>query len=219
MEDWEQRLLALEPRLRNWKQNVEREFERVCKERALRGFLKKPSESDLTAAWTEARQRAGIEVLGEATALFDAMCDHYPTVLPQERAKMRARIGGLEVAFELFWDYVVSSPDAIRTAQDATRFDRALTAVVIDDLRADLGRVNDVLARLVLAATAAGIEWKPRFAAAANTANRGTGGGGAHMREHLAEFERSDYFKKHVAQKIPAAAREAMMRGVNSRAS
>jgi hypothetical protein len=219
MEDWEQRLLALEPRLRNWKQSVEREFERVCKERKLRGFLKKPGAEQLAAAWTEARQRAGTEVLAETTVLFDAMCDHYPTVLPQERAKMRARIGSSDVAFELFWDYVASSPDAIRAPQDAPRFERALTAVVIDDLRGDLGRVNEVLERLVLAATAAGIEWKPRFAAAAKTANRGTGGGGSHMREHLAEFERSDYFKQHVAQRVPAAAREAMMRGVNSRAS
>ena len=219
MEDWEQRLLAIEPRLRNWKQSVEREFERVCKERRLRGFLKKPSAGDLAAAWTEARQRAGTDVLAELAALFDAMCDHYPNVLPQERAKMRARIGSMDVAFELFWDYVVASPESIRTAQDAPRFDRALTAVIIDDLRADLGQVNEVLERLVLAATSAGIDWRPRFAAAATTANRGTGGGGSHMREHLEEFERSDYFKKNVAQKLPAASREAMMRGVNSRAS
>ena len=38
MEDWEQRLLSIEPRLQNWKKSVEREFARVCKERRLRGF-------------------------------------------------------------------------------------------------------------------------------------------------------------------------------------
>ncbi len=219
MEDWEQRLLAIEPRLVNWKRNVEREFALVCKERRLRGFLKKPRAEDLAAAWTEARQRAGVDVLNELTALFDAICDYYPTVLPQERAKIRARIGSGDVAFELFWDYLQSSPDSIRTHKDGVRVDRALTAVVIDDLRADLGQVNEVLGRLVLAATAAGIEWRPRLAAAAKVANRGTGGGGAHMREHLEEFERSVYFKKMVAPKVSAAAREAMMRGVESRAS
>jgi hypothetical protein len=219
MEDWEQRLLSIEPRLENWKRNVEREFARVCKERRLRGFLKKPRAEDLAAAWTEARQRAGTEVLTEITGLFDAICDYYPTVLPQERAKIRARVGSSEVAFELFWDFVESSPDSIRSPKDAGRVDRALTAVVIDDLRADLGQVNEVLGRLVLAATAAGIEWRPRLAAAATVANRGTGGGGAHMREHLEEFERSKYFKQVVAPNVSAAAREAMMRGVESRAS
>lgn len=219
MEDWEQRLLSIEPRLQNWKQSVEREFARVCKERRLRGLFKKPTAEQWTAAWIEARKRAGIEILAELTELFDAMCDHYPTVLPQERAKMRARIGSCEVAFELFWDYVQASPESIRTPHDGAKLDRALIALVIDDLRADFGLVNGVLERLVLAATAAGIEWRPRLAAAAKVANQGTAGGGAHLREFMEEFERSEHFKKQVAPKLPAAARQAMMRGVESRAS
>lgn len=219
MEDWEKRLLSIEPRLQNWQHSADREFARVCKERKLRGLFRKPSAEELTSAAIEARKRAGVEMLAEVTGLFDAICDYYPTVLPQERAKVRARIGSCEAVFAMFWNYIVTLPDTIRTSTDAARLDRALTAVAIDDLRADLGQVNEVVERIVLAATAAGIEWRPHLAAVAKVANKGTGGGGAHMRDYFEEFERSKYFKAIVVPKIPAATRQAMMRGVESRAS
>ena len=91
MEDWEQRIAALNARLVAWNQAFEAELARVCKERKLRGWFRKPTAPELDAAAIEARRRAGVEVLAEAAELFDALCGVYAQALPQERAKIRAR--------------------------------------------------------------------------------------------------------------------------------
>lgn len=209
MEDWEQRLAAMNARLVEWNAKVQTELARVCKERKLRGWFKKPSRGELDAAAIEARQRAGVGVLAEAVELFDALCAVYAKALPQERAKIRARVGSHEAVFDLFWDYVESSPEHIRSSADAALVERALTAISIDDLRADYHELNVVVGRLILAATTAGIDWKPLFKAAARISNPGTGGGGAHMREYLVDFDQSAYFKVEIAPKLRTAARQA----------
>lgn len=202
MEDWEAQLSALESRLRTWRERFDTEFARVCKERKLYGLFRKPSASDLDAAGVEARRRAGEAVLVELSAFFDRVCDYYPTVLPQERAKIRARIGSNEHAFTLFWNYVEQAPDLVRKPEDGERLARALIAVVIDDLRTDVEQLNAVVGRIVLAATQAGLDRHAAFAQAALVANTGMGGGGAHMREYLTGFEASNYFREVVEPKL-----------------
>lgn len=202
MEDWEAQLSALETRLRTWRERFDAEFARVCKERKLSGLFRKPSASELDAAGVEARRRAGEEVLVELSAFFDRVCDDYPTVLPQERAKIRARIGSNEHAFALFWNYVEQAAELVRKPEDGARLTRALIAVVIDDLRTDVEQVNAIVGRIVLAATRAGLDWRDAFAKAALVANPGMGGGGAHMREYLQAFEASNYFRTALEPKL-----------------
>ena len=212
MEDWEPRLATIEARLVEWHAKFERELAAVCKEKKLTGWFKKPSRAELDAAAVEARRRTGVEVLGEAALLFDRLCAHYSQSLPQERAKIRARVGSHETVFDRFWDYVQASPELVRTASDGPALATSLAAISIDDLRAEFHELNVVVGRLILAATAAGIPWKPYFHDAAKISNPGTGGGGAHMREYLLDFEHSAYFKVEVAPKLRAVSKEAQRR-------
>ena len=118
MEDWEPRLADLERRLVEWNRLVEAELAKLKKERRLGGLLRRPSPQDLEAAAVEARRRAGTAILDEAVRLFDAMCDLYLVSLPQERAKIRARIGMHDNVWDLFWPYVDSGPDRVRRRSD-----------------------------------------------------------------------------------------------------
>ena len=210
MEDWEARLSALEGRLREWNLRYDEELAKVCKERGIRGFLRRPGPETLRAAAEEAQRRAGTEVLVEFAALADALCDLYEKSLPQDRAKIRARIGSSERSFELFWSYVEQGPERVRGPQAESGFHRALVALAIDDLRADLGQVDAVLGDLLVAAAGAGIAWKPHLAEVARIANPGMGGGGGCMREYLADFEGSAYFRDEVAERLRGAARGAL---------
>lgn len=210
MEDWEARLIALEGRLREWNVRCDEEMAKVCKERKLRGLLKRPSSEALRAAADEAQRRVGTEVLTAFATLADELCDWYEKSLPQDRATIRARIGSSETVFELFWSYVEQSPERVRGVESEKAFRRALVALAIDDLRAEIGQVDDVLGRLLVAAAAAGIDWKKRLAEVAKIANLGMGGGGGGMRGYLREFEGSLHFRSTVAERIREAARGAV---------
>jgi hypothetical protein len=209
MEDWQARLDDLEPRLVEWNRAFERELEQVCKERKLIGWFKKPAQVELDAAAIEARRRAGIVILAELTAFCDALCDHYPTALPQERCKIRAEVGSHEALFDEWWGYVEASPPRIKNPADARALVRAFIAVAIDDMRADIHALNDVMRRVLVAAVSADLDWRTPLAAAAKVANRSTGGGSAQLREYFETFELSKYFKDHVAKELREAERRA----------
>jgi hypothetical protein len=206
-DSWEPRLAELEVRLREWSRRRDEELARVRKERGLDGWFRRPRAENLRAAEEEARRRAGAGMLGELGAFLDELCDLYPKSLPQDRAKIRARIGGAEAVFGLFWPYVESFPERIRRPDDGPVLERGLVALAIDDMRAELGLVDAALGRLLVAAEAAGIDWRPALAQAAKVANPGAGGGGACMRELLEEFPETGYFRKAVAPALREAAR------------
>jgi hypothetical protein len=209
MDDWEAKLDALDKRLAVWDRAFESELARVCKERHLVGWFKKPSQVELDSAAIEARRRAGVDLLSEAASFCDELCDHYPKCLPQERCKIRAEVGSHEVFFDSWWGYVESSPTRIKKPEDSVALGRAFVAIVIDDMRADIHILNDVMKRVILAAASVGLDWRGALAEAAKVANRSTGGGGAQMREHLETFEHSNYFREHIAQDLRAAQRHA----------
>jgi hypothetical protein len=209
MEDWNARLDALEPRLAQWNHTFELELGRVCKERRLVGWFRRPTQVEVDAAAIEARRRAGVEMLAEVASFCDALCDHYPACLPQERCKIRAEVGSHEAFFDEWWGYVESFPARIKKPGDAPLCARAFVAIAIDDVRADVHDLNRVMKRVILAAATAGIDWRASLAAAARVANRSTGGGGAQMREFLEAFEQSNYFKECVAGELRAAQRRA----------
>jgi hypothetical protein len=209
MEDWEQRLDALDGRLLVWTRAYEAELERVCKERRLIGWFRKPTQIELDSAAIEARRRAGVEILTEVAAFCDELCDTYPKCLPQERCKIRAEIGSHEAFFDQWWGYVESSPARIRKPADTAELARAFIAIVIDDMRADIHILNDVMKRVILAAAAGGLDWRAALASAARVANRSTGGGSAQMREFLETFEQSNYFKDVIAKALRNAEQHA----------
>lgn len=217
MEDWEARLAALDKTLVEWNAKFAGELERVVQERRLRGLFRMPRRQELDAAAAEARKRAGLDVLVEAAALFDALCDVFLGALPQERCKIRARVGSLEAVFAIFWNYVEGWPERIRKPDDEKGLVRAFTAVAIDDMRVDVEQLDALVGRLIIAAVAAGIDWKSCSKTVAKVANKGAGGGGTCMREYFGEFERTKYFAEHVAGELPAAARRAMDLQVSAR--
>ena len=208
-ETWEARLADLDSRLRAWRRGFEVELGRVLRERKLRGLFRKPSPEALRSAEEEARRRAGDSILAELSTFFDEICDLYAKSLPQERAKIRARIGSAEEVFALYWSYVEGVPARVRRREDGPHLLRGLLAVVIDDLRTELQLVNAVLGRLLVAAESAGLDWRPILAEAAKLANPGTGGGGACMRGHLEEFPNSDYFRRSLSSRLREAGRKA----------
>ena len=191
MEDWEERLDGLEEGLRGWRRRFDAAYEAVVKERRLRGWFRRPRPEELRAAVEEARRRAGTEILADLSRLFETLCDRYVKSLPQGRAKIRARVGAAENAFELFWGYVEQCPDRVRGEDAEAGFRRGLAAIAIDDMRAELGLVDGVIGRLIAAAADAGIEWRPIVEEVAGIANPGAGGGGACMRDHLRGFLRA----------------------------
>jgi len=212
MDDWQARLDDLEPRLVEWNRTFDRELARVCKERRLLGWFKRPAQVELDAAAIEARRRSGIGILAEVASLCDALCDHYPTCLPQERCKIRAEVGSHEAFFDEWWGCVEASPARIRRADDARQLARAFTAIAIDDMRADIHDLNDVMRRVLVAAVSAGLDWRAPLAAAAKVANRSTGGGSAQMQEFFETFAQSNYFKQSVAPDLREAQKRALLR-------
>jgi hypothetical protein len=207
---WEARLRDLDVRLRAWNRRCEVELERVLREKKWKGLFRKPRPEELQTAEEEARRRTGTGILAELAALLDEICDLYAAFLPQDRAKIRARIGSAEGVFDLFWDYVEAGPARIRGRGDGPLLLRGLLALVIDDMRVDLASVDSVLGRLLVAAEAAGIDWHPALAQAASLANLGAGGGGTCMREYLEAFPSSTYFRSTVAPALREAARSAL---------
>jgi len=210
MDEWNAKLDALEKGLVVWSHAYELELARVCKERRLVGWFKKPSQVELDSAAIEARRRAGIGILADVASFCDELCDHYPKCLPQERCKIRAEVGSHEAFFDRWWSYVESSATRIKRPGDAPQLARAFVAIVIDDMRADVHILNDVMKRVILAAASAGLDWRAALATASLVANRSTGGGSGQMREFLETFEQSNYFKESVARDLRAAEQRAI---------
>jgi ribosomal protein S21 len=202
------RLTDLDARLREWQRSVDRELAAVLRERKLRRLFKKPSPEEIRDSVEEARRRAGIGILVELATLLDELCDLYATSLPQDRAKIRARVGSAETVFELYWGYVEAQPTRIRGPGDEPALLRGLVAVAIDDMRTDVEHVDAVLGDLLVAAERAGIPWRSVLDGAANVANRGAGGGGACMQAYLLEFTSSMYFRTSVSERMREARRE-----------
>lgn len=209
MEDWEPRLADLELRLVEWHRRVAQELARIKKERRLGGLLRRPSPQDLEAAAVEARERAGTEVLEEAVRIFDALCDLYLVSLPQERAKIRARIGMHENVWTLYRPYVESGPERVRRRPDESELVRALAALSVEDLRHELELGEEVAGQLALAGAGAGLDWRAAFAKVAAVSNASTSGGASRMREFLAGFERSKAFAARFADEVRAAEKRA----------
>jgi hypothetical protein len=90
----------------------------------------------------------------------------------------------------------------VRGAQDAVRLERALAAVSLDDLRADALEVDELLARLWLAAVRAGLDPRAAFEATAAISNPGMGGGGGGVADHLRAFEGSPAYKARVLPEL-----------------
>jgi hypothetical protein len=208
---WEARLHDLDIRLREWNRRCAVELERVLREKKWKGLFRKPRPEELQSAEEEARRRAGTEILAELTALLDEICDLYATFLPQDRAKIRARIGSAEGVFDLFWDYVEEGPSRVHGREAGPRLLRGLLAVAIDDMRTDLASVDRVIGKLLVAAEGAGVDWRPVLAQAAQLANLGAGGGGTCMRKHLEAFAESTYYRNTVAEQLREAARKALV--------
>jgi len=208
-ETWEKRLTDLDSRLRAWRSGFEAELDRVLRERKLRGLFRKPRPEALRSAEEEARRRAGDGILAELSVFLDEIGDLYAKSLPQERAKIRARIGAAEEVFDLYWSYVEGGPARIRGREDGPKLLRGLLAVVIDDLRTEIRLVDAVLGRLLIAAESAGLDWRRSLAEAARLANPGTGGGGACTRGRLEEFTSSDYFRSSLSSELREAGRKA----------
>ena len=131
------------------------------------------------------------------------------TPINSDSCRIRAAVGGHEALFDQWWGYVESWPTRIKTAADAPLMARAFVAIAIDDMRADLHLLNEVMRRLIVAAAQAGLDWHAALAAACKVANRSTGGGAAQMQEYFETFAGSSYFKKVVAPELRAAERRA----------
>jgi hypothetical protein len=207
MKDWKERLVALTGRIEDWNGRYEEAFARLAKERGLTRWFRKPSEAELRAVADEARRSVGSEPLTELSELFDALCDHFLTSLPQERAEIRARIGDSPVIFDLFWSYVANTPERVTGPAAAEHLKRGLAAVAIDDFHARFDHVNEVLGKLWLAAARSGVDAKPIFAEVGKLANPGTSGGGNHMREHMSGLDETHYFRAQVAPMLKTARR------------
>jgi len=201
------RVAELDVRLRVWNARVEEELRAVLRERKVRKLFRKPRPEEIRGAVEEARRRAGTGILAELASLLDEACDLYARSMPQDRAKVRARIGSAESLFDLYWDYVEAQPGRIVRSADGPALLRGLVAVAIDDMRTDVERVDAVLGDLLVAAERAGIAWRPILAEAAKVANRGAGGGGACMQAYLLEFEGSTAFKEGVVPRLREARR------------
>jgi hypothetical protein len=203
------RVADLDARLRDWSRRVEEELPTVLRERKVRKLFRKPRPEEIRSAVEEARRRAGNGILAELASLLDEICDLYAKSLPQDRAKIRARIGAAESVFDLYWGYVEAQPARVRGRDDGPALLRGLVAVAIDDMRTEIESVDAVLGEMLVAAERAGIVWRPVLAQAAKVANRGAGGGGACMQEYLLEFEGSKAFRNGIAGRLREARRSA----------
>jgi len=204
MDEWIEKLAPWNARLEEWNQGFHREYRRLARQRS--GLFRRLSAADEEELAAEARRAAGEALLVELFELFDGLCGAYlAAALPQHAAQVRARVGQLPALFNALWSYVEQAPELIRGAGDARRLELALAAVSIDDGRVDIEQCEAALGRLYLAASRAGIDPKPHFAAAAAVSNPGTGGGGSRTRELLAGFDRSFYFQRHVRPQLARA--------------
>lgn len=198
MKDWETRLRDLNARLMEWRESYDREFQRLRRERG-RGLFKRLDPERVLEIAAEAQRAAGEDVLAEVTAFLDELCDFYEGALPGVRPKIRAQVGFRYEVHAFLWQYAEEAPEGIATADDAGRLRRALLAVSIDDHRVETGQMLDLLGRLWVSASRAGIDPDPLFQKVAEISNPGTSGGAGRTQSHLAGFGSSKYFRDAVA--------------------
>lgn len=203
MKDWKERLDQLDAKLEGWSRDYDREFGSVAKERGCGGWFKKPSDKERESIALEANRRVGSEPLQEMSDYCDELCDFFMQSLPGVRAQIRAQAGFHHAFFELYWSYVAGTPRRVLGPEDEEALRRGLAAVAIDDLRNDFALVRGLVGELYLAAVRAGIDPRPHFEALGKLANKGTGGGGAHLGGLLLEFESSAWFRDEVAPEFP----------------
>ena len=196
-----ERLKAIDGRQAAWRGAFLDAFTRLRRERF--GRWRRPDAAQEEELAREARKLAGEE---HARALFlflDELCDAYRAeALPQNRAKLRADVGAAQTLLVEVWTYAVQNAELVRGSGDAARLERALAAVSLDDLRADARDVDELLARLWLAAVRAGLDPRAAFESTAAISNPSTGGGGAFLAQRLREFEGSLAFKTRVAPEL-----------------
>lgn len=196
-----QRLRAIDGRQAAWRTAFLEAFARLRRERF--GRWRRPDAAQAEELAREARKAAGEEQARALFAFLDELCDAYRAeALPQNRAKLRADVGASRTLLAEVWTYAVQNSELVRGPGDAARLDHALAAVSLDDLRADARDVDELLARLWLAAVRAGLDPRAAFEATAAISNPGTGGGGAFLAQHLREFEGSLAFKSRVAPEL-----------------
>jgi hypothetical protein len=200
MEKWQERIDAVEAGLRAWRSAVADEAGRLrgARRKGLARLLP-PRPGELEAVEREARKVVGELALVEASAFVEGVCARFLEAGPQERALIRARLGACDELFGLLFAFANMSPTLVRTAEDVGALRLGLAAVSIDDGRAGIEAVQTALGRLWLAALRAGVDPRPHFQAVAELSNKGTAGGGAFMRETLAEFDQSVFFEREVA--------------------
>jgi hypothetical protein len=209
--EWEAELRALDARLERWHADVERELARIRAERGLDRWWRRPSRRTLQELLELARARVGESLMLELTAFADRLCDHYLASGPQERAKVRARAGSHDAFFRWLWGYVEQSAEHVRTPDDGPRLRRALAALSIDDLRADLDLIDRALGRLYLAALRAGLDPDAEIARVARVSNPASAGGGAHMRSYLTGYVGSKAYLTDVSAEAAALRKRALV--------
>lgn len=190
IDELRERLREMDRRQANWNVTFHRAYARVRRERV--GRFRRPSATQEAEIAEEARRVTGEDFALEMFAFLDELCDAYlAEPLPQNRAKLRADVGGLETLLSTLWFYARQNIDLVRSSEDCPRLVHALCAISLDDLRADAEDVDELLANAWLAAARAGVDPRPEFARVAAVSNPGMGGGGAFMKNHLEGFEGS----------------------------
>jgi hypothetical protein len=189
-----ERLKAIDGRQAAWRHGFVEAYTRLRRERF--GRWRRPDAAQEEELAREARKVAGEEHARALFAFLDELCDAYRAdPLPQNRAKLRADVGAAQTLLAEVWAYAAQNAELVRGSKDAVRLERALAAVSLDDLRADARDVDELLARLWLAAVRAGLDPRAAFEATAAISNPSTGGGGAFLAQRLRAFEGSLAFK------------------------
>jgi len=201
IDELRKRLHELQQRLSDWNRAYAEAYRRLRRERV--GRFRRPSADVEEQLREEARRAAGEELPRELFGLLDDLADGYlAEKLPHNRAKLRADVGHSPDLQEAVWSYAWQGAELMHGPDDDQRLLRALAAVSIDDLRADVEQVDALLARLWLAAARAGLDPQTAFEAVAAVSNPGMGGGGAELAPRLRTFATSLAFKREVAPQL-----------------
>ena len=203
MKDWIERFEELDGQLADWNEKHAAAADGLMrKRRGLLSFWKKPSADELASVAQEAASQVGDGPHADVSAAIDELGRHFLESGPQERAKIRAWIGASRSMLGALWSYARASADVVHGDDAEARLELGLTALSIDDGRAEIAEVWQVLADLWVAAVRAEIDPRPVIERVAAVSNKGASGGAAHMRELLVDFERSEHFEPLVGERL-----------------
>ncbi len=206
MKDWKERLEELDVRMDAWNARFSEAYHAALRRgRGLLGVFRSPSETEREDAARAAAKAAGEAPHDAVSEFFDDLSLYFLEASITERTKIRARIGASRALLVPLWSWISAAPAHLRGPEDVDRLRRAVAGIAIDDVHVDITDLWQALTALWLAASRAGIDPRPVLAEVAAVANRGTSGGGAHMREILTEFEGSKHFAEHVRPQLRAA--------------